>query len=85
MERLYPMLSTSLPAGNANTKYDPKKANWINMLWKYESEKMDCKCGIRMSFMQVRNPHMKNRVVTMLSARLSVLEGPSSNPAEDGR
>jgi hypothetical protein len=45
---------------------------------------------MRMSFMQVRNPHMKNSVVTMLSARLSVLPGPSSKPAEskpveDGR
>jgi len=34
-----------------------------------ESEKMLFRCGIRMSFMQVRKPHMKNSVVAMLIAR----------------
>ncbi len=32
--------------------------------------KIDFKWGTRMSFRQVRNPHMKNSVVTMASGRV---------------
>jgi hypothetical protein len=33
------------------------------------SRKIDLRCGTRMSFKQVRNPHMKNKVVTMARGR----------------
>src|ERR1700709_824313 len=37
---------------------------------------MPFRCGIRMSFRQVRKPHMKKSIVAMLMARTSVLRAP---------
>jgi hypothetical protein len=37
---------------------------------------MAFRCGIRMSFRQVRKPHMKKSIVAMLMARTSVLRRP---------
>jgi hypothetical protein len=36
---------------------------------------MDFKCGIKISLRQVRNPHIKKRVVTIAMAALSVETG----------
>src|ERR1700677_899446 len=35
---------------------------------------MNLRCGMRMSFNEVRRPHIKNSAVAMLMARTSVLE-----------
>jgi hypothetical protein len=35
----------------------------------YPRSKIDFRCGTRMSFSDVSNPHMKNNVVTMASGR----------------
>ena len=62
-----------MPPGRANTKYEPKNANWISAASTLLSANTDFRCGIRMSFRLVRKPHIKNSAVATVIARWSVV------------
>src|SRR5467141_3433366 len=74
MALLYPIQSMIFDAGMEKTKYAEKKAVWISMLAASSILKTCCTYGIRTSFKEVSEPHMKKSVVRTASAPVKVAE-----------
>ena len=74
MALLYPIQSMIFDAGMEKTKYAEKKAVWISMLAASSILKTCCTYGIRTSFNEVSEPHMKKSVVSTASAPVYVAE-----------
>src|SRR5229473_3644799 len=74
MALLYPIQSIIFDAGMEKTKYAEKKAVWTNMLAASSILKTCWTYGIRTSFKEVSEPHIKKSVVSTARAPVYAAE-----------